>query len=210
MAVTVQQAACNALKVWLAAKLTDATVTQAWPDPQTPLPAKAITILRIGKPKRSEVYPEVVKTDAVVGDATHLLYTWRVAELEQDLQIDFWAQNDIALDDMIAQYDIAMHAGDDQTLGVIAANPTEHDLTLAIGDGYSDTVHGYRSIAVFSMGDPELVNTPDSILTSEYRAMSIGTLRCNFTMVTNSPRISGVTFPFTMNGLAYKPVPTAP
>ena len=209
MAVTIQQAACNALKVWLAARMTDVTVTQAWPDPQTALPAKEITILRVGKPKHSEVFPEVVKTSAVPGDPTRLLYTWRVAEIEQDLQVDLWAQTDPSLDDIAARYMIAMHAGDDQTLGVVAANPIEHDLTLAIGDGYS-SLPDYQAIAVFAMSEVETMNTPDSEAVSEYRGMSTGTLRCNFTMVTNSPRISEVIFPFNMNGLPFNPVLTVP
>jgi hypothetical protein len=49
MLVTVERAACNALRAWLAAKLSDVEVRDTWPDDDKPLPARAVSILLIGK-----------------------------------------------------------------------------------------------------------------------------------------------------------------
>lgn len=49
MAGTVEQAACTALRVWLASQLPDVEVRDAWPDDDAPLPEKALTVLMTGK-----------------------------------------------------------------------------------------------------------------------------------------------------------------
>jgi hypothetical protein len=49
MLVTIERAACNALRTWLAAKMPDVEVRDTWPDDDKPLPERAISILLVGK-----------------------------------------------------------------------------------------------------------------------------------------------------------------
>ena len=49
MLVTVERAACNALRTWLAAELPDVEVRDTWPDDDKPLPERAVSILLVGQ-----------------------------------------------------------------------------------------------------------------------------------------------------------------
>src|SRR5690348_16961814 len=65
MAVTVEQAAQNALRTWVASKLPDVSVSSRWPDASRPLPEKAVSILRVGNRRDELLDPRIVGTEDI-------------------------------------------------------------------------------------------------------------------------------------------------
>lgn len=110
MAITVQQAAIDALAAYLSTALADtgATVHGYWPDPETPL-AQAVTVIPAGKSEDELLQPVVVSQRAGV-DPAHPIFRWRVLERTQPLQLDVWTTSDVDRQTVLAALDSAIHA----------------------------------------------------------------------------------------------------
>lgn len=163
MAVSIQQAAANALGAHVATKL-GAGVDVSYEWPVGPLPAKAVTVLLAGPPKDEYLQPSVVSSQAVA-NPNHRLYRWRVLERTQPLQLDVWAQYQATRDDMIAALDVALNTG----FGT-AGDPVGNGLVLALGDGWTGR-------ADFVFEGPDVDNGPEAARQSEWRATYRGEAR---------------------------------
>ena len=167
MAVTIQQAASNALQTWIAGQLTGGVVVDSqWPGPDTVLPAKAVTILLAG-PRQDSHIPEHILSSVNSG-AHQANVTWQYMACEQPLQIDVWATDPIARDDILAQLDQVLNAGN---RGVGGTDSYVDGLLLQplVADNWANTFFDYE------FHSPDIDDTPDSIKRSEYRATMRGT-----------------------------------
>ena len=186
MNVSVEQAAINALAAWLARSLgSDTAVSTHWPEPSKKLPARAVTILRAGAPEEEPLDPIIVGRVAT-GPHTSL-FTWRLRALRQPLQLDIWARHHAVRDDLLARLDVALNAGMGATLGVVNADPVRHGVVVPLGDGYAGTADCY-------FDRPEVFDTPDAALRSEFRATARGWAEVDLTVTAPSSRIAVIRF----------------
>lgn len=184
LTVSLEQAAANALRTWLAAQFADATVSGKWPGRAKKLPQRAITVLIAGPlPTDEEVFPEVVDTQIV--DATHSVYTWRIACGRLPLQLDMWASSEAYLDDMCARMLDALNTGMGQTIGAFNAQPFRSGVVLPMGDGWTGNTD-----CVFDYAERQ--HSPEQAQVEEWRATCRGTADVNITLKTTSPRLVSV------------------
>lgn len=168
MAVTVHQAAANALKVWLAAQLgAGFNVEPQWPDPDTALQL-GVTIVPIGPRRDFEIFSEddaIVVASSVVS-ATQMLYTFSVRACAQTFQLDTWAPDPFKRDDLDARLDVALNAGFQPT-GLAGFAPVSGSLVCPLGDGWTGNVD-------FIFDGPELLDDGSAVRVSEYRSSRRG------------------------------------
>lgn len=132
--VSIQQAGVNALVSHLRTQLPDVTVEERWPDPQRKIRFPTITVLTSG-PRRDLAIDFRDLSFNNIGDRVQ--FQTQVAAIEQPLQLDIWAHNQIERDDILARLDIA--------LNMDTLNPGEvmHGLNLIAGDDWIDTYFDY-------------------------------------------------------------------
>lgn len=178
MPITIQQAAINALATWLGtalnvAPLAPVTISKRWPEPEKPLPPKAITILPMGQYSDEALQPRVVSSRAAPsGNAHRLLYRWAMLERTQPLQLDVWANQDITRSQLDEALDRALHAGDAATMGNVWGDPVENYLRLTL-----PVASGWDGVAVFDFDSSSVIDEPGSVQSREFRAMRQGELR---------------------------------
>src|SRR5690349_16248211 len=124
---TVEQAACNALGAWLDSTLTDVTVSDRWPEPDEKLPARAVSILLVGKPDDESVTLRDVQRIPVVGDTSVFDYVFRVRARTHPVQLDVWTHNSVNREDVLAQLEDALTAGVSETIGPSAVGEPVRD-----------------------------------------------------------------------------------
>lgn len=174
MAVSLQQAACNALGSRLSSVLGPGVkVNYDWPDPEAPLPAKGVTILLAGQADDFLLQPEIISSTQI--DSVNRLYRWKVLERTQPIQLDVWSTYQAVRDDMVASLDQALHAGWDGTPNC--------GLVLTLADGW-------EGCAVFDFDGPNVTNSGPLAQVSEFRAMYPGELRAVLYVDAPSPRIA--------------------
>lgn len=179
MAVTVQQAAVNALRAWLASELPDAVVFDRWPAPERELPPKAVTILLAGKARDDiTIGQRIVKT--VPLDPTTATYSWRFGTRYHPVRIDLWATSDYDRDDLMERVDQALHKGPKFTLGLPLGDPVRDGPLIALADGHE----GYADFT-FESPDPSFPETAES----EWRASFDGTVAVDLIVTADSPRL---------------------
>lgn len=189
MAVTIQQAAANALAAHLSARLTGVAVDHRWPDSERPLPEKAVTILLAGKPDDTYLQPAHLET-LPGSDPQHVVCRWLVLERVQPLQIDVWARYDVARDDLLAALEPLLNAG-----GLPYEPAAGNGLLLALGDGWSGK-------ADFSFDGPSLQQSPSSVQQGEWRAIINGEARCAVYVDAESPKLAQIKLQQILNGAA--------
>jgi hypothetical protein len=156
MAVSIQQAAVNALAAHLAAQLPDVRIEDRWPDPQCRLMLPTITILMSAP--RQDLAIDMRNLSLRNVGSSRVAFQTQIAACEQLLQLDVWAANQVQRDDILARLDIA--------LNMDTLNPGEvmHGLNLAAGDNWIDTYFDYF------FESPELDDAPFTAIVDEWRA----------------------------------------
>jgi hypothetical protein len=183
MAVSVEQAAANALGRWLVSQLpaSEVTVDTRWPEASVDMPTTGITILLAGPPDEEPLDPVVV-ADAPI-DATHGMFTWRLAALRQPLQMDVWTRYDLARDDILARLVPLLHAGMRASVGAYNANPVRHGVLVPLSDGWD----GYADCF---FDRPQRFDSPGAVQRCEYRATYRGWADVDLTITAPSARLA--------------------
>lgn len=186
--VSVIQAACNALAAWLVASLTnDIVVFTRWPEANVKLPAKAVSIIKTGKRQRLDIRQTTV-ADRKNLSATTACITFQIGAVTQTVQLDVWAATDVDRDDIIAQLDDALTAGQAATGAGTSGMPVRDGVLVPMLAEDSFTGN-----AEFVFDEPEMPDTPDSIQRAEFRAMYTGEVRCGLTTKRTTNRMIAVT-----------------
>ncbi len=165
MAVSIEQAAANALAGWLSSALgPDVIVDQRWPDPEKPLPPRAVTVLLAGVHSDDYLQPELAIDRPVDESRPFPIYRWRVLERTQPLQLDVWAHYDVVRDDLKKRLDDALNMGN------LPYEPVGPGLVLDLSDGWDG-----KADYIFDAG--AITDSPNSVQVSEYRATFSGEAR---------------------------------
>lgn len=185
MAVSVEQAANNAFATYLGAQLvaagyaggTAVSVEPRWPDPDKQLPTRAVSLILAGRRDDVLFDPYVVSTVAV--DGATFTTTWAVASVDQPVQLDVWARDDYARDDLVATVNaILLKSG--------GANITaSHGVLVDLDDGWSGK-------ADFLFDGPERLETPASRRETDYRAIFRGRSTALLTVTATSGRMANL------------------
>jgi len=165
--ISIEQAASNALCVFLRDRFgNDVVVDARWPDPEKPLPPKAVTVLQAGGAQHTMLMTAdpVSHKELNPSDPVRKLYRWLVLEVTQPLQIDCWATYDVVRDQLRAALTMALHAGDqtdDFPIGPgLAVELSEDD--------------GWTGIVEYLFDQVSSQDNVNSVAQSEYRATARG------------------------------------
>lgn len=181
-----EQAMVSTLVAYLRTQLDeDIVVMDHWAEAE--LPNKAVTVLMSGGADESDVNGTYVRPIDVTQPDTdpNPVYTYAIAELEQNIQIDLWAQTDADRDDMCAQLHDAIHQGYAQTLGPAYINdePFRNGILLPCEDGITFIDFEFS-------GSATRENTNEAPVRREYRATLYGSARFVHTQQASIPRIT--------------------
>ncbi|HEU4728388.1 MAG TPA: hypothetical protein VFT22_10875 [Kofleriaceae bacterium] len=166
LAVSIQQATCNALQLWLSSQLTGVSVEARWPDPEKQFPpGGAVTILLAGGSEEILVDPAVVSVvPSDPADPTHKTFIVRFRYRRQRIQLDVWHTSDVGLDDLIERLDIALNAPESLTMpNTVNSDLTRNGVLLALADGFTGNCD-------FTFEQPELDMNADRVQQREWRA----------------------------------------
>jgi len=183
--VSIEQAASNALCAYLRDRLAgDVVVEPRWPDPEKPLPPKAVTVLRAGTAEHKMVMTSnpVSAVELDPPDPTRKLYRWIVLEVTQPLQIDCWTVYDVTRDDLCAALTAALHAGDQTN-----ADPIGPGLVLRL-----PAEDGWDGVAEYLFEQVSFSDNVSSIGQSEFRATISGEARMAIYVEAESSRTARI------------------
>ncbi|HEY2517091.1 MAG TPA: hypothetical protein VGI39_39735 [Polyangiaceae bacterium] len=200
--VTVQQAAENALTLWLRSQLAGVTLKNEWPEAGKAMAFPTVTVLRAGPLDEDYVQPpEVLLQVDDPPPAVTSTFTFRVGVCTQPLQLDVWANTKPQRDDLLARLGDALTAGKRQTYSAgyftstgISTNqdPVEQSITLQLADGYPFLN------AAFQFEAPETNDTADSAKRNEWRATYRGQAFFDRVTSRNLPRLVSVSLPISV------------
>jgi hypothetical protein len=114
------------------------------------------------------------------------LFTWFLRCGIQPLQLDIWANTDVARDDMIARLEPVLNAGFAATGLATNADPFRNGVALKLGDCWDS------SIADFVFLTPDVTDDPQSVSRGEYRATYQGQSAFNLTLSAPSVTIANI------------------
>lgn len=182
---SIQQAAVSSLSTWLASQFPDCAVYDRWPEANVSL-TKAITIIRAGARVDDYIDPVVLRQINSETNPTQSLYTWRLAYCSQPVQLDVWTTSDVVRDDIMARLDDALHSGF-TALGDFSQDPVSNDVFLNFReeDGWFGAVN-------FRFDSPDLIETPDNVQQTEYRATYKGFAFFELSVDAPSPRLAQI------------------
>jgi hypothetical protein len=188
--VTITQAARDALAAWLVAELEptgngDGVVVEPrWFEVDRRLPPRAISIIDAG-PRRID-WTDPMQLLVVPGRTAKLVdVTWGLGYIEQRVQLDVWAQSDVALDDIMARLDVALNAGT-RPLGIGNLDPVGIGVLLALADAWAP------GTADFTFDEPNTDQTADMANQSEWHATYRGVARMQLVQVATSPKLARI------------------
>jgi len=204
-AVSIEQAAANALAAFLTTQLSGVTVSPYWPNPSTKLPSKAVTVVPVGRRRETDHlgdFIRVVSSEIIylLDDAGNSLvddngeplidskskrYTYTVSAIEQPFQLDVWALTDPDRNDIVARLDEALSLGLGTTIGAASADPFRDGTLLALSDGFT----GYVD---FTFEGPTKDDSAEAASRSEYRATYSGIAACQRTQQVTLPTLQSV------------------
>lgn len=159
----------------------------AFPDGATAFPALAA--LGAGATLAALAARTIALRNAIEAHYAARIYTWRLADVEQPVQLDVWATKDVLRDDLMARLVPLLHAGEGDSAavaGIDADQAVRAGTLLALADGWT----GYAD-AEFDA--PTFTDTSDTVKRSEYRATYRGTLSVWRLVKHQSPRITRAT-----------------
>lgn len=186
LSVPVQIAASARLAKYLSSVMPDVQFELKWPDPSKKLPQKAVTIIPAGK--RNLVYMEYPQLVSSV-DLTppNKQWRWRVAECEQPIQMDVWAQFSDDRDDIVARLDKYINVGFSELSTATISTPTvDQNIVLELEDDW------FGSVAYFTFDEVDYRDTPDQVQRQEYRATYKGMGFFNLSQDAISPQIASI------------------
>jgi len=187
---SIQQAAINALMAWIQKDLADSSIviSARWPDPNTNLPPKAISILPAGEREEEYFDPYVVQTEKI--DASHERSWWAVASITQPLQLDIWALDSFDRDDLVARLDETLRRGVGYTLGLPNQNPVRQGVLLS----FADTYWGNGATVDIVFDRMEQSDEADRVNETEYRATARGEAHMTLTVQATTPAMANIEF----------------
>lgn len=182
---SVEQAACDALKVFLAAEFPGVAVSQRWPAADKPLPSKAISILRIGARKDFEIDKALTKITPIPNTNT-VTARYRVKSCTQGVQLDVWSTNGADRDSLQYQLDQSLNKGTlytiDPTVVGISRSVVRDGPLVAL-----DPASGHEGFADFTFEGGMIPDTPETIGKSEFRATYQGELSVILEVTATTP-----------------------
>ncbi len=164
MRTSIQQAAANALAGYLGQLLTGVVVEPRWPAPDREKPAKIITVVTAGKREDTPTNLRQLSTTLPDPDTGGISTVWQIAACRQPFQLDVWTESDVERDDILAELDDALNAGESALTDVYNPDPVGHGLLLAIADGWEG------STADFTFEGADYEDLSDTVGRSVYRA----------------------------------------
>lgn len=192
MAVTLQQAATNAFVKYLKTQLPDINIFPRWP--RGNFPGRAITVLQAGHRRVIPLDPRVLSKTNLPNNQTRVV--WQIGHCTQPYQLDVWADSELARDDIMARLDDALHAGQSSLTGVSHRDPVGHGCSIRLADGWETT----ETIADFSFNEPDLIDEPETVSRSQYRATYRGEAYMMLTVKRTSARQAQITLKALLNG----------
>jgi len=181
MAVSVEQAACNALKQWLASQIAGVTFYDRWPEPDLQLAPKTVAVMLAGKPRDELALGERVVAYSSI-DPTTGSYSWRFGTRWHAIRLELWAQYDHGRDDLLTMVEAALRKGPRHTLGIPNGDPVRDGVLLALSDGHD----GH---ADFTFDPPERHDDPEGIRAQEHRASIDGEVGVDLIVKADSPKL---------------------
>lgn len=184
MAFSIQQAAMEALAAYLRTELCACSGLQIfsrWPEANVKLPPRAISLISAAD-RRDELMDVDLLDTVDNGDGT-VTCTWRTKSSQQDVQLDIWANSDVARDDLVARLEAPLTRGShiiDPT-----ADPFGGYLTLPLGNGWTGAVD-----FIFDRAGHN--DTPDAVQRSEYRETYSGVMYLSITQTAKSAKLSRI------------------
>lgn len=192
MAVSIQQAAANALAAFLATKMVGIPVIPQWPSPDKELPNKAITIVSSGSRRDIPIEAKLLKSTN--NGLKNVDAVWQIAACTQPLQLDVWAHTDYERDQILADLDIYLNYGD-RALGV-GNYDIGNGLLLNLANGWE----AYQSKADFAFEEPNTDDSGDSTPRRSYRATYRGNAYFQLAVPATVPRQLLINFSMFLDG----------
>jgi len=152
---------------------------------------KTISITKVGTRRRIDaVWP--IDPLNMVARQNDGLWTFPVGGFIQPLQLDIWAGYDGDREDIIDQLDDALTAGIDRTIvNTIVDDPVKDGIVLAL-----DPKNGWTGYLDCWFDEPDLIDTPQSIKQTEFRATYLGEGRGTFARVRPAPILKNATLKY--------------
>lgn len=195
MAVSVQQASLNAAVAYLKTKITSATIHSRWPG--IDFPGDAITLITAGSRHDTALDPRILS--AVNQGSTQTSAVWQIAECTQPLQLDVWSTSFLGRDNIIAQLDTYLRAGQQPIAGNSFLDPVGNGFFVALADGFD----AFQTTAKFSFSGPDHEDSPDSVTRSQFRATYRGTLYAKLAIPAVTYRQKTFHLNQVLNGLTF-------
>lgn len=192
--ISIQQAACDQLAVWLGSQLPGVVVEPRWPAPSKELPRKAVSIIQAGPRKDENIQPDLLS--ATNSGTTQSVTRWRLKACEQPIQIDVWTKTDPERDDILARLDIALNAGESALTGFFNPMPVGPGVLLKLTGDWADTY------ADCQFESADITDTPDSTERAEYRATIRGTIYVMLAVTATTARQTVINFNAKLTELA--------
>ena len=189
MRTSVGRACALALAAYLKRALSpDIVVTSHWPDPDKRLPARAVSVIPVGRRRRDDASTLWQARRSNI-TPTEIEIQWEFGGVIQPLQLDLWDRSEDGRDDIIAQLDDALYAGLAETLQ--EPNGPQTIVSDPVRDGVLVPMLGRFEGGVCDcwFEEPAIDDTPDAIQRGEYRATYLGEGRTAFTVTRTSPRL---------------------
>lgn len=190
MTVSIQQAALNALGTFLSSKMPGVVISSDWPEPESPLPEKAITFIPSGTYTKEYLQPVVLSSVISPTNPKNRIYRWRVYEITQPIQIDIWSTYGPVCDSITADFERLVHTGNRTDI------PVGPGLALQLGDGWS----GWADY-IFEEG--QIINFPTAVRRSEFRSSLYGEIRACVYIDAESPKQAQIILKQKLNSIDF-------
>lgn len=184
--VSIQQAARNALALWIASELNELeglVVEPTWFESNRKLPPIAISIIGAGRRDIAWGQPELVAS--APSGPNHVFGTYKLGYLTQRVQLDIQTTFEPVLQDVIARLDESLNKGA-KGLGVVNCDPFANGILVPMLDGWEP------GTADFLFGEVDENPTPASVMQGEWRAMYRGELNAMLVGKATSPKLARV------------------
>lgn len=181
--LTVEQAAVNALCIYLRSKLSPTPVPALkiqgrWPEDNRPVLPIGITVSMAGPREDEMVDPQMVASVPTTGQKK--LYTWRIRSSRQPLQLDVWTQYEAARDDLVARLDTALNT-------VTTTAEPAHGVSLPLLDGWAPAITN-----IWFEGPQPMNPQDDQVQRTQYRTMFLGTAVIDVTVQAETARMASI------------------
>lgn len=172
-----------------------------WVEPDTALPARAVSIIMRGPRKREPVQgrQKIVNQIPDPENTALQIYTFEVQVVQQPIQLDVWGEADEDRDDIIDRLDEYLHAGQKETLGDTTSlgvgafsgrDLTRDGVLLAMPEPW--TTPDRTAFADFTFDDDYAFDAAGSVNEESYRATLMGEAGVSLTVVTKEVPLTEV------------------